>query len=167
MKQRSKKAWVLVATGAIAGVMAAIGAYAYFTSTGSGSGSATVGTATSWTVSVAHVSGGPLYPGAGTENKTYTVTNAGSGNQQLNQVTMRVANADGSAWASGTCTKDDFSVDGAAAGATATDTYGLPGHNYAGGAGTGAVAFTVQMVETGSDQNDCQGTTPPILVSAS
>jgi hypothetical protein len=164
---KSKKALVLLATLVVVAA-AAVGAYAYFTSTGTGSGSASVGTTTDWSVSVADVSGGPLYPGSGLENKTYTVSNASQGSQLLNEVTVEIANADGSPWTSGSCSRDDFSINGGAAGATATDTYGVdPTNDYANGAGTGAVAFTVEMVDTHVNQNDCKSTTPPILVSAS
>jgi len=41
------------------------------------------------------------------------VNNPSAGNQYLTSVTVKVANADGSPWTSGTCNKDDFSVGGA------------------------------------------------------
>jgi hypothetical protein len=163
----SKKGLVLLATMIVA-VAAAVGAYAYFTSNGTGTGSASVGTVEDWTVTTANGLGGPLYPGSGLENKTYTVTNASQGNQLLNAVTIKIAMADGSPWTSGTCSKNDFSINGGVAGATATDTYGVdPANDYATGAGVSAVAFTVAMVDTHVNQNDCKSTTPPIYVSAS
>jgi hypothetical protein len=165
--KRKKSIAALLALAALA--IAAVGAYAYFTSTGTGAGSATVASVEDWNVSVADVSGGPLYPGSGVENKTYTVTNASAGKQLLQAVTIEIANADGSPWdGTGTCSKNDFSINDLAGGATATDTYGIdPANDYANGAGPGAVAFTVKMVDTHANQDDCKGETPPILVSAS
>jgi hypothetical protein len=164
---KSKKGIALFATMVVA-IATAVGAYAYFTSTGTGTGSATVGTTEDWTVDVANVSGGPLYPGSGLENKTYEVTNASVGNQLLNEVTIEIAMADGDPWTDGDCSKADFSINGEAAGDTATDTYGVdPANDYASGDGTGAIAFTVEMVDTHVIQDDCKNATPSILVSAS
>ena len=164
---KTRKSIVLAASVLVVAI-AAIGAYAYFTSTGTGTGSATVGATEDWTVSVAYVSGFPLYPGSGVENQTYTVTNASVGNQLLNTVTIQIAEANGDPWdGNGTCSKDDFEINSAGAGVTETNTYGaVPANDYANGAGTGAVAFTVKMVDTLVNQDDCQGETPPILVSA-
>ena len=166
-KFMTKKGAVLLGVLVVAAA-AAVAGYAYFTSTGTGTGATSVGTVTDWNVSVAHVSGGPLYPGSGTDNQTYTVTNASAGSQLLNKVTIQIANANGSAWTSGTCSKADFNINGAGAGTTATDNYGVdPTNDYANWAGVSAVPFTVTMVDTHANQNDCKTLTPPILVSAS
>ncbi len=163
---KSKKGIALLATLVVAAV-AAFGAYAYFTSTGSGTGTATVGTANNWVVAVSAPTGGPLYPGHGAEDFTYTVTNpAGGGNQELNQVTLRIANANGSAWNSGACTKNDFSIEAGTPGNTITQTYGGASNDVSPGDSRPG-DFEVTMVDTGAPQDDCQGVTPPILVSAS
>jgi hypothetical protein len=163
---KHKKVAGLLAIALLA--LTAVGAYAFFTSTGTGDGSATVGHTEDWTVSVADVSGGPLYPGSGVENKTYTITNASAGHQLLNSVTIEIAEADGGPWTDGSCSKDDFQINAAAPGATETNTYGAdPANDYANGSGTGPIAFTVKMVDTHVNQDDCQNATPSILVSAS
>jgi len=85
---------VAAAVAAIAITGGGMAAYAYFTDTGSGNGSAGVGTATNWSVTNL-VSSGTLYPGAGSATLTYKITNAGTGHQKINAVTVSVA-ADGS-----------------------------------------------------------------------
>jgi len=170
MRKMSKRTLVLL-VAVVAAVVAAVGGYAYFTTTGSGSGSATVGTSTAWTVgeNAPASTGGSLYPdpiiGTGNIRTTaYRVTNPGSGNQYLTKVDVKVANPDGSAWSSGSCDKDDFSVGGAALGATFTDT------DSAGTFTAGQVkndTVTVQMIDDGTNQDDCKSVSVPLYFSAS
>jgi len=164
-----KRTWVLTAIVAVVAAMASIGAYAYFTSTGSGTGSATVGSDSAWTVGQTGTTGGPLYPdpAIGTGNiqtKSYSVTNPSAGNQNLTDVKVSVANSDGSPWSSGLCTKNDFSVGGAAVGATYTDADST-GTFTAGETRNDSV--TVQMIDNGANQNDCRGLTVPLYFFAS
>ncbi len=163
---------------AVIAVLAMAGAaVAFFTSTGNGTGSATVGSAGPWTVGESGTpTGGPLYPDAaiGTghiQTDGYTVTNAGSGSQNLNKVVISVANSDGSAWSSSTnnpskpaCTANDFSVGGAATGTAWTDN-SLAGDYVAGAFKSGTV--TVQMIDNSKNQDNCQGVTVPLYMSAS
>ena len=67
-------------------------AYAFFTG-GSASGSSTAPVGTDHNVDDRRrrVLGGPVYPGAGTDAATYTITNTGSGAQALTSVTAAVA----------------------------------------------------------------------------
>jgi hypothetical protein len=91
----SKKGIVLLVT-AIAAIVAAVGAYAYFTSTGHGSTTASVGQATNWNVaadSLAPTIGDPstyLYPGQGSIESTGTVTNVGDPNQKLHKLVATI-----------------------------------------------------------------------------
>jgi hypothetical protein len=79
---KSKKGIALLATLAVA-VVAAVGAYAYFTSTGAGTGSASVGTSTAF---VLHGSAaGAVYPGT-SSTVTFTVDNPSTGHQFLNTI---------------------------------------------------------------------------------
>jgi hypothetical protein len=175
-KHFTKKRVVLLAVAALA-IGLGTGAFAYFTSTGTGTGSATVGSASNWTVGQTGVtSGGPLYPdaaigGANVQTNSYHVKNNNAGSQYLAQVDIKVANSDGSAWSSQTdsgkpaCTKGDFSVDGSAVGTTHTDT-ALAGTFTAGqDKTTGSV--TVEMIDNGANQDNCQGVTVPLYFSAS
>src|SRR5581483_54182 len=86
---KSKKGLVLLATLVVAAA-AAIGGYAYFTSSGSGTGSATVGSTTN-TITVSASDPGALYPLASapaSPNAKLTVTNNGSGQFYVNQVSL-------------------------------------------------------------------------------
>jgi len=173
---KSKK---VVAVAATAGLLIGVGgaAFAYFTSTGNGTGSATVGSATAWTVGqTTPTSGGPLFPdaaigGANIQTNPYHVKNGGSGSQNLTQVTIQVATSTGGVWTSQTdptkpaCTKGDFSVGGSAVGATHTDT-ALAGTFTAGQDKTNG-SVTVEMIDNGLNQDNCQGVTVPLYFVAS
>jgi hypothetical protein len=169
----------LVVGAAAAAVIAgtSIGAFAYFTSSGTGSGSATVGSATAWTVGETGTpTGGPLYPdasigGSNVQTDSYTVTNGGSGSQNLTNVVIKVAKGDGSPWSSQAdgskpaCTASDFSVGGQAVGSAWTDT-ALAGDFTAGQSkSTGSV--TVEMIDNGANQDNCQGVIVPLYFFAS
>jgi hypothetical protein len=174
MKLRTK---IAVGTALGAAVLAGGGlAFAYFTSTGTGTGSAVVGSATNWTVGESGTpTGGPLYPdasvgGANIQTDSYTVTNAGHGSQNLTSVVISVANSNGSAWSSQAngslpaCTAADFSVGGLTAGNPWTDS-SLAGDFTSGQSKTGTV--TIEMIDSGKNQNNCQGVTVPLYFSAS
>jgi hypothetical protein len=159
MKRRGRRAAALLVIGVIA-LAAVVGGYAYWTSTGSGSGSVTVGTDTAWQVDVSSATGGPLTPDGPAQTVQYTVTNNSTGSQKLTSVTVSVAESNGSAWdGPGNCSADDFSVGGAAVGTPAVltalaQTFGPGGHDSA--------SVTVQMVDTGSNQNDCRTADVPL-----
>jgi hypothetical protein len=160
----SKKGLVLLVT-MVAVVATAVGAYAYFTSTGSGTGSATVGTDTPWQVDTDAATGGPLTPGGPSETVGYTITNNSTGHQNLANVAISVANADGSPWdGPGTCSAADFKVNGAAAGTAYNDTT-LAG-NFAPSADD-STSIDIQMIDTGVNQDDCRLATVPLYLLAS
>jgi hypothetical protein len=169
-KHFTKKRIALLAALAVGATMAVAG-YAYFTSTGSGSGSATVGTSTAWAVTTDAATGGPMTPGGGAgtyETVAYHVKNNSTGQQSLANVNVKVANSDGSAWTSGSCSKDDFelSADGstwAAAGAAVNDTEAAG--NIASGV-TNNGSFQIRMKDTGLNQDDCKNATVPLYLSA-
>lgn len=168
MKRFTKRSWILLGVVAAAAV-AAIGGYAYWTSTGTGTGSATTGTDSAWVVGQTGSTGGLLYPdptiGVGNiQTKSYDITNPSAGNQFLADVEVKVANADGSPWSSGSCNASDFSVGGAAVGTTYTDT------DSTGTFTTGETksdSVTVQMIDDGTDQNDCRNVVVPLHFLAS
>jgi hypothetical protein len=72
MLRRPRRKLVAVAVAVVGSLAIATAGLAYFTSTGSGTGSAVVGNTTGWTVNIGSGIGGPLYPGAGAENISYT-----------------------------------------------------------------------------------------------
>lgn len=146
--------------GAVAILAMAGIAVAYFTSTGSGTGSATVGSSTAFKVTVAAATGGPLYPGSGSENLAYTVKNEGSGAQNVNSTSATVASEGGN------ITQGGVEVPGCKASwFTATDTSPAPVNLKGGESASGSVEVTMQ--DSGTNQDACQGTSPDITVSAS
>jgi len=158
-----KRVAAAVAALAIGG--GGMAAYAYFTGTaGSNSGSAHTGSTAAWTVDALTFSGGPVYPGAGTETATYTIHNAGGGNQALTSVAASVNNdGSGNIKSAGTpvagCLASWYSaVAGAPTPATGTVIA-------AGGTATGTV--TVTLTESNGVQNLCKGVTPDITLTAS
>jgi hypothetical protein len=158
-----KKKRVGVAVGVVASLALAAGALAFFTSSGSGTGSATVGSAGAWTVNVSAATGGPLFPGAGSQSIAYTVTNAGSGHQSLTGTTAVVASSGGNVTTNGTAVPGCL-----ASWFTATNTAPTPLPQDLAGSDTstgGSVA--VSMTDAGTSQNSCQGVSPDITISAS
>ena len=103
-------------------------------------------------------------PGGPAQTVQYTVTNTGSGDQVLAGVTVSVANGNGSAWTPvGGCSAADFSVNGQAAGSphlhtALAQTFG-PG-------GSSSATVSVRLVETGANQNGCQGVNVPLYFVA-
>lgn len=175
MQQRTKRkriaaAFIIVCTMAFGAV-----AFGYFTSTGVGTGSVAVGNSTAFAVSTDAASGPALVPDAtigGTNIDTvgYTVTNPSAGSENLTQVVVSVATSDGSAFTSQTivgdpaCTAADFSINGAAVGTAATDT-GAAGVIAAGATASGSV--TVELIDNGANQDNCEGLTVPLYLVAS
>lgn len=132
--------------------------YAWWTATSTGAGSAATGTHTPWDIDVDAAAGGPLTPGGATQTVGFTVTNAGTGHQKLNSVTVAVADADGSPWtAVAGCSAADYS-----ASVSTAPTYDdvAPG-----GARTGTA--TVEMVNAAGDQNACKDAVVPLYFAAS
>jgi hypothetical protein len=145
MLRQGTRAWALLAVAAIAGVTAAVGAYAYFTNSGSGSGTATVGTSSGITLS-----GSPaqlLYPGGADRSVTVTITNPGSGAQYVGTVSGTVAD-------NGGCDGDWFEVDPVLVGAT-----------LAPGAST-TRSTVVRMLDSGTNQDACKNASMTITWSS-
>src|SRR3712207_6797700 len=107
-KIAGRKKRIIVTTA----VLAALGggaAFAYWSSVGTGSGAAGTGTSVPFTVTSQAATGGPLSPGGPTQTVAFTVTNPGTGVQNLTAVDVAIP-AD---WSVGTplpCTAADFTV---------------------------------------------------------
>jgi hypothetical protein len=150
----------LVALGAIAALVIAGTAFAYFTGTGSGTGTAAVGSSASWTVSPGTATG-TMYPGNGTTTIPFTVTNAGGGNQNLAGETATVV-----ADTSGNIVHGTTSVSGCLASwFTATVTTPVSG-DLAAGATSGTGDVTVSMSDASTSQDYCKGATPDVTIGA-
>lgn len=155
-----------VAVGVIASLALALAlaaaALAYFTSSGSGTGTATVGGAGAWTVNVASATGGPLYPGSGSQSIAYTVTNAGSGQQSLAGTASTVTSSGGNVTQAGIAAPGCL-----AAWFTATNAPPTPlPQDLAGNAASTGGSVAVTMQDSGTNQNSCQGVSPDITISA-
>ena len=169
---KKKMAAVAVASAALIGGTAA---YAFWTSTGSGTGTATVGTSADWNVTTApDALNESLAPDGPTDSYTITVQNDAAGTQQLHQLDVSVANSDGTPWAPLDanddpieCSADDFQVGTAAAGGTFSIT-GLTDDILPGAANANSShTFTLQMVDTGLNQDGCKNISVPLYVHAS
>ena len=156
---------------AIIGTVAAVAlsgtgvAYSYWTSTGTGAGSATAGTSVAWVITDQATTGGALSPDGPTQTASFTVRNDGTGVQNLTQVVVSIKNSNGTAWAPvGGCTAADFSLGGLAVNTPVTLAVGAP---VAAGAKSAQQDVTIQMVETGSNQDGCKNVTVPLYYEAS
>jgi hypothetical protein len=165
MLRRFMKKRVLVALTVVGVLAAAGGAYAYFTSTGSTNATATVGTPGSWNISASPAAGPPLVPdvgigGANVQTVPYTITNGGTGSQRLSNIAVSIQPASLPAG----CSIGDFSVNGAPVGTTANDT-SLAGTFTAGQQKPGSA--TIEMIDSGANQNACATAHPVLNISAS
>jgi len=136
-KYVTKKRVILVAVAALA-IGLGTSAFAYFTSSGSGSGSATVGSSSAVTLSSDPV--GTLYPGGADVPVTVNMHNPGSGSEYVNHVSGSVAD-------NGLCLGSWFEVDGV----DYADTLAAGGND--------TVSTNVRMLDSGTDQDACQGKT--------
>lgn len=146
-----------VAAGVLA-LVGAVGAYAFWTQGGTGSGSATAGTTSNITVNQTSTASG-LYPGGSAVTLSGNFTNPNSSAVSISSITAVVSSvsngaSDGSKPA---CTAADFSI-GGSVGATTVP------------AGPGTVGswsgLTIQLLNTGSNQDNCKGATANIAYTA-
>lgn len=161
-----KRKRLLAGLGVVAMLALAGSAFAYFTSTGTGTGSATVGSPSNWTVTPAAATGGPLYPGAGSMQINYTVTNASTGHQQLAATTAVVADSGGNVTQAGVPVTGCLSSWFTATNTPPTTPGALP-QDLAGGASATGGFVTVTMSDAAANQNVCQGVKPDITIGAS
>lgn len=145
-----KKYGVIAAATAILLLVGGI-AYAYWTSTGTGNGTATTGTSSDWEVTIDSISTADLTPGGPTKTISFHVKNTNTGVQSLENTVASVVDTSDAG-----CTDGDFAV------GTPVITYG----SVAAGA-TVDGTFTLQMIETGSNQDPCKNVTVNLKVDAS
>lgn len=156
LRSNKKRLAAVVVAGALV-LFGGGAAYAYWTSTGVGSGTATTGTSVDFAVATTTATGGPLTPGGPSQTVAFTVTNPGTGAQNLSSVVVTVANADGTAWT-------------AVAGCSASDyTVGVPAFTPGEIAPSGVVngTVTITMDDDPVDQDGCKGATVPLYLVAS
>jgi hypothetical protein len=145
---------------ALAALVAAGAAIAYFTTTGSGTGQATVGGPTTWGVTFGATTG-TMYPGVGTSTVNYTITNNGGGHQYVQGTTASVAD-DGT----GNIKDNGAAVPGClSTWFTVTNSAPTPVDLAPSGTTTGSAAVT--MTDANTSQNACQGHNPDIVINVS
>lgn len=151
---------VVVALGVVASLALTAAAIAYFSSTGSGTGQATVGTSTAWSVTFGTTTG-TMYPGSGTSNVPYTVTNPSAGHQNLSSTTATVKD-DGS----GNITDAGTAVVGCLS-TWFTATNHSPAAVDLAGSGTTTGSVDVTLANVSASQDACKSHHPDIVVNAS
>ncbi len=168
MLHRLTKRHIAILLLTFASVLGVTGvAFGYFTSSGSGNGQASVGSASPFTVSVSSDSSGSLYPGAGSETLTYTVTNPSSGYQHLAGTSAAVVAYSGSISAdAGDVTQSGNPVSGCLASWFSAANTAPSSQELAGGATSPQGNVVVTMSDSGTNQDPCQGARPDITVSA-
>ena len=158
-----------IAIAAVAAVVAAGGvvAFAFFTAAGTGTGNGAVGTSTAWNVNSSAYSGGPLYPGTGSESVPFTVTNRSPGNQALTSITSALTtDGAGGVYDVNTSSFNDGCL---ATWFTVTNTTPTFPDDLAGTApgpaGTYSGTATLMMQDFPASQNACQGVDPQITIA--
>ncbi|GAB3548616.1 hypothetical protein GCM10027404_12810 [Arthrobacter tumbae] len=155
-KVKTSKKRIAITTAALVAVGGGA-AFAYWTSTGTGTGAAQTGTTEPFTITSTAATGGPLSPGGPSQEVAFVVANPGTGVQQLNNVVVTVANADGSAWTSvAGCSAADYTV----------GTVAITGGDMEPGA-TKSGTVTIKMNNLETNQNGCKDADVPLYFSAS
>ena len=137
------------AVATVIALIAAGGAYAYFTQTGSGAGSGTTGAGVAVEViQTSTVSN--LTPGSTPQALSGTFNNDNTGGAFVTSITATLDSVTGAAGP--LCTIADYQINGGVAAAV--------GITVAPGDGNGAWSGpTIQMLDLGTNQDDCKGAT--------
>jgi hypothetical protein len=160
MKLMTKKGYALIAAVVIV-VLAAVGAYAYFTTTGSGNGQGTVSAGP--TALVLHgTAAGTAYPGQ-SQTVTFTVDNNGTGNAYMTSIHLVSVEACATAWTypGGTPTCSGGAIGGCGGTNSATNDFQMAdvtvNHDFAVGTGLAvSPSGTLQMNNLTHSQNACE-----------
>src|SRR4051812_47698428 len=151
MRKIGKKK-LIVAGVATAVIAAGAGtALAYWTSTGSGTGTASTGSSSAFEVVLDSPVGAALSPGGPVDSVAFHVTNHNTGAQNFANAVATVTGTDKAG-----CSATNYQISGLTAG------YG----NLVSGA-TADGSFDLQMVDSGSNQDACQGATVSLKVDVS
>ena len=154
MKFRKKKG--VAALLAVVAALAAVGAYAYWTTSGSGTGGATAGTTTGLTVMQDNVVTG-LYPGGSAVGLNGHFVSTNVGNVTVNSVTATVTGVTGAGTDLGqpACTTADFVIGGTSGPYVVTN-----------GSGTLWSGLTVKLADGAANQDNCKTASAVITFTA-
>jgi hypothetical protein len=133
-------------------LLAAAGAYAYWTGGGSGTGSAATGTTAAITVTQTSVITG-LYPGAAATPVAGKFNNTNSGPVYVNDVSATISSVTGpNITGPLPCTAADYQLNGFPVQVRTQVASGAAQGNWSGSA-------SIQMLNSGSNQDGCKGAT--------
>jgi hypothetical protein len=150
-----------VIAGVIAALIAAAGAYAYWTQAGSGSGTAATGTNVAITVTQTATPTG-LYPGGPAFDLTGKFNNSNASKVYVHQVSATVSSVTRTQTAIDanlTCGPSDYQLNGFPVTIDAEINAGTAVGNWA---GTVPVPVSIQLLDTSSNQDGCKGATANI-----
>ncbi len=158
MRNLSKKAKMIIAGAAVAGLASTGVAYAYWTTTGSGTGTAVTGTSVAVTVAqVGSITA--MSPGSLPQAVDFSITNPAATNQFITSVAVAITGVTGpNITIANPCNAGDYAL------TQPTATYGdlAPGlHSYS------PSGSTLQLVNSSSNQDGCKGATVALSFSAS
>jgi hypothetical protein len=144
----------LVALGAIAALVIAGTAFAYFTNSGSGTGTGSTSTVGATDLSYSQNTLTAMYPGDSAQTLTVTVKDTNSSvSEYVNGVSAYITtNQSG-------CTGADFLIDGKTSSQASPVTLGWTAQELKAGGSASTTGDTVQFNDTTAPQNGCQGAT--------
>jgi hypothetical protein len=152
---RNHKRWLVAALGAVV-LVAAVGAYAYWTTSGSGTGTGTTGTTSAITVvQTSTVTG--LYPGGPAQALSGNFNNPNPGRVRVATVTAALDSITGSV-GTPACTVADYQLNNATATVNADVD---PGNGKGSWSGP-----SIQMLDTATNQNACKNATVNITYTS-
>ncbi|WP_411719706.1 hypothetical protein [Mycetocola sp.] len=158
-KIKNRKKLIAITTAALLVAGGGSAAFAYWTSTGVAEGSATTGTSVAFEIVKTTTTGGALSPNGPTQTHHFSVKNVGTGTQNLAYVNVSVKPGwEETRFATAldaSCTADDYTV------SPATIATGQIAAN-----ATVNGSFTVQMINTGENQDACKGADVPLVITA-
>jgi hypothetical protein len=158
MHSNRKKRSIVIAL--VAALALSAGAYAYWTQSGSGTGSASTGSGTGITVNQTSVVS-DLSPGSTPQALSGTFTNLNAGTVQVASVTATLASVTGGAGGTPECTIADYQIN------NPTTTTISGGGVIASGTGVGSWSGpTIQMLDSGTNQDACKGATVNVSYSS-
>lgn len=154
MRNLTKKSKAIIAGAAVAGLISAGGAYAYWTASGSGDGTAATSAGVNGLTFTQTSVIANMYPGDAAQALTGTINNVqptGGQSQYVTAVTVTKDSVTGAGTASLGCTIADYDLVG---GPIAVGQDIAPGANFA-----LPVGATVKFHNSAANQDDCKGAT--------
>jgi hypothetical protein len=156
-----RKKRIIITTAA----MMAVGtgaAFAFWSAAGTTTVAAVAGKSVAFKVSSTVPVGGALTPDSHPQSAEFTIKNENTGVQNLSGLVVKVANADGTPWASPEgCSAVDFLV------STPTFSPGSKGSGPIQANATVSGKVTIQMRNLDENQDRCQGVSVPLHFAAS